>query len=163
MKTQIKCKKVFLKLLEKKVSDLDQQISEQKKTTLQSFEYLTQIFTITSHLNSMVIGNTMAIDQIMEYSSSDQRQLILDSYIMRYGIFGIKRRDQFKQAVKNIFKKLFKGQLWFATYELEQKHKQLQQTVTYLQMIMNLIIMWKYQMKRQSQKLPFLSTKQNLH
>ncbi|CAD8168909.1 unnamed protein product [Paramecium octaurelia] len=102
-------KKVYLKLLEKKVSDLDQQISEYKKTTRQSFEYLTQILQSHPILNSMIIGNSAAIDQVMECSSPEQAQLILDSYIMRYGICGIKRRDYFKYAVKNIQKNFLKG------------------------------------------------------
>ncbi|CAD8073681.1 unnamed protein product [Paramecium sonneborni] len=102
-------KKFYIKLLEKKVSDLDQQISEYKKTTRQSFEYLTQILQSHPILNSMIIGNSAAIDQVMECYSSDSAQLILDSYIMRYGICGIKRRDYFKYAVKNIQKNFLKG------------------------------------------------------
>ncbi|CAD8078726.1 unnamed protein product [Paramecium sonneborni] len=102
-------KKFYIKLLEKKVSDLDQQISEYKKTTRQSFEYLTQILQSHPILNSMIIGNSAAIDQVIECQSSDQAQLILDSYLMRYGICGIKRRDYFKYAVKNIQKNFLKG------------------------------------------------------
>ncbi|CAD8077722.1 unnamed protein product [Paramecium primaurelia] len=102
-------KKVYLKLLEKKVSELDQQIQEYKKTTRQSFEYLTQILQSHPILNSMIIGNSSAIDQVLECSSSDQAQLVLDSYLMRYGTCGIKRRDYVKYAVKNIQKNFLKG------------------------------------------------------
>ncbi|CAD8174841.1 unnamed protein product [Paramecium pentaurelia] len=102
-------KKVYLKLLEKKVSELDQQIQEYKKTTRQSFEYLTQILQSHPILNSMIIGNSGAIDQVLECSSSDQAQLVLDSYLMRYGTCGIKRRDYVKYAVKNIQKNFLKG------------------------------------------------------
>ncbi|CAD8180323.1 unnamed protein product [Paramecium octaurelia] len=102
-------KKVYLKLLEKKVSELDQQIQEYKKTTRQSFEYLTQILQSHPILNSMIIGNSAAIDQVLECSSSDQAQLVLDSYLMRYGTCGIKRRDYVKYAVKNIQKNFLKG------------------------------------------------------
>ncbi|CAK63774.1 unnamed protein product (macronuclear) [Paramecium tetraurelia] len=110
-------KKVYLKLLEKKVSDLDQKIQEYKKTTRQSFEYLTQLLTSHPILNSMIIGNSNAIDQIIQCRQSDQAQLILDSYLvfmainyqMRYGTCGIKRRDYFKYAVKNIQRNFLKG------------------------------------------------------
>ncbi|CAD8207204.1 unnamed protein product [Paramecium octaurelia] len=102
-------KKVYLKLLEKKVSDLDQKIQEYKKTTRQSFEYLTQLLTSHPILNSMIIGNSNAIDQIIQCKQSDQAQLILDSYLMRYGTCGIKRRDYFKYAVKNIQRNFLKG------------------------------------------------------
>ncbi|CAD8172287.1 unnamed protein product [Paramecium octaurelia] len=102
-------KKVYLKLLEKKVSELDQQIQEYKKTTRQSFEYLTQILQSHPILNSMIIGNSGAIDQVLECSSPDQAQLVLDSYLMRYGTCGIKRRDYVKYAVKNIQKNFLKG------------------------------------------------------
>ncbi|CAK56717.1 unnamed protein product (macronuclear) [Paramecium tetraurelia] len=102
-------KKVYLKLLEKKVSELDQQIQEYKKTTRQSFEYLTQILQSHPILNSMIIGNSAAIDQVLECSVPDQAQLVLDSYLMRYGTCGIKRRDYVKYAVKNIQKNFLKG------------------------------------------------------
>ncbi|CAD8111843.1 unnamed protein product [Paramecium primaurelia] len=102
-------KKVYLKLLEKKVSDLDQKIQEYKKTTKQSFEYLTQLLISHPILNSMIIGNSNAIDQIIQCKQSDQAQLILDSYLMRYGTCGIKRRDYLKYAVKNIQRNFLKG------------------------------------------------------
>ncbi|CAD8120280.1 unnamed protein product [Paramecium sonneborni] len=102
-------KKVYLKLLEKKVSDLDQQIQEYKKTTKQSFEYLTQILSSHPILNSMIVGNSNAIDQITQCNQSDQAQLILDSYLMRFGTCGIKRRDYLKYAVKNIQRNFLKG------------------------------------------------------
>ncbi|CAD8112233.1 unnamed protein product [Paramecium sonneborni] len=102
-------KKVYLKLLEKKVSDLDQKIQEYKKTTRQSFEYLTQILSSHPILNSMIIGNSNAFDQIKQCNQSDQAQLLLDSYLMRYGTCGIKRRDYLKYAVKNIQRNFLKG------------------------------------------------------
>ncbi|CAD8122741.1 unnamed protein product [Paramecium sonneborni] len=102
-------KKVYLKLLEKKVSDLDQKIQEYKETTKQSFEYLTQLLTSHPILNSMIIGSSNAIDQIMQCNQSEQAQLLIDSYMMRYGTSGIKRKDYIKYAIKNIQKNFLKG------------------------------------------------------
>ncbi|CAD8113168.1 unnamed protein product [Paramecium primaurelia] len=50
----------------------------------------------------MVIGNANAIDQIAQSNQSDQAQLLIDSYIIRFGTCGIKRKDYMKYAVKNI-------------------------------------------------------------
>ncbi|CAD8104841.1 unnamed protein product [Paramecium primaurelia] len=102
-------KKVYLKLLEKKVSDLDDKIQEYKKTTKKSFEYLTSLLISHPILNSMIIGSSNAIDQIMQCNQSEQAQLVIDSYMMRYGTCGIKRKDYMKYAIKNIQRNFLKG------------------------------------------------------
>ncbi|CAD8194307.1 unnamed protein product [Paramecium octaurelia] len=116
-------KKVYLKLLEKKVSDLDQKIQEYKKTTRQSFEYLTQLLASHPILNSMIIANSNAIDQITQCKQPDQAQLILDSYLMRYGTCGIKRRDYLKYAVKNIQRNFLKGNYGLQLISFNTDHK----------------------------------------
>ncbi|CAD8123821.1 unnamed protein product [Paramecium sonneborni] len=102
-------KKVYVKLLEKKISDLDQKIQEYKKTTKQSFEYLTQLLTSHPILNSMIIGSSKAFDQIMQCNQSEQAQLLNDSYMRRYGICGIQRKQYIKYAIQNIQKNFLKG------------------------------------------------------
>ncbi|CAD8197867.1 unnamed protein product [Paramecium octaurelia] len=100
---------VYLKLLEKKVSDLDQKIQEYKKTTMQYFEYLTHLLVSHSVLNSMIIGSSNSIDQIIQCNQSDQAQLLIDSYMMRYGTCGINRKSYMKYAIKNIQRNFLKG------------------------------------------------------
>lgn len=49
------------------------------------------------------------MEQVLQCHSPDQAQLVLDSYLMRYGTCGIKRRDYVKYAIKNIQRNYLKG------------------------------------------------------